>query len=281
LSDVERGAQDVGHAFRKIRDSRLYRAEQQSWGEYCNKRWDITASRANQLIACCEVRQELTNNLPSLTHSPTEPQVKALKKLPVEERPKVWATVVDKAKGPPRTAAVTEAVNEWLGAEQVEAPPEAPEAPPEEPQEPVKDSRGTEVDEAWRETFESDAVHNLVVDFDRLIALYEEVYADDKCGFWLPAHIPECLRRQRRAVHQSDMKRNGILCNACQGAGCNACSDFGVHLRCQAKGESATQKQRDGLEKWGLPVSDTMTADEAGRLYDSLGLPDRKKAKPK
>ena len=42
---------DIGDALLEIRESRLYRDEHTTFERYCQERWNITKSRANQLIS--------------------------------------------------------------------------------------------------------------------------------------------------------------------------------------------------------------------------------------
>lgn len=97
----------VGDALREIRESRLYREEYESFEAYCADKWQMTASRARQLIGAANVIDEIES---VTTVTPTrERQTRALAQLPKGERAGAWDEVVSEA-GPEPTTAQVESV---------------------------------------------------------------------------------------------------------------------------------------------------------------------------
>jgi phage N-6-adenine-methyltransferase len=86
---------DVGEALLTIRDERLYRHEYPTFEEYCNKRWNISRRRANQLISATEVINNLGTVVPKLPL--TERQARPLTSLDTEIQIKVWQEAVASA----------------------------------------------------------------------------------------------------------------------------------------------------------------------------------------
>jgi len=106
---------EVGFALISIRDRRLYRAEFDTWEEYCQERFGITARRATQLCAASETVRNLglgasgasnrnpgsDSKLPNrnyyssgLVLPANEAQVRPLAGLPPEEQRAAWAEAV-------------------------------------------------------------------------------------------------------------------------------------------------------------------------------------------
>lgn len=80
---IERGRAtfiEVGNALLKIRDSRLYRAEFETFEDYCQARWGWTHRHANQLIAASNVVSLLQDGK-SISQIPTATQAIHLAKL--------------------------------------------------------------------------------------------------------------------------------------------------------------------------------------------------------
>jgi hypothetical protein len=97
---------EVGNALLTIRDGRLYRANFDTFEEYCRTRWNISRSRAHRLIEAAGV----ADNLLPMGNIPTnERQARELSPLNAETQQIVWeyaaksAPVVDG--GPQITAA--------------------------------------------------------------------------------------------------------------------------------------------------------------------------------
>lgn len=114
---IERGLQtfvEVGNALMEIRDGRLYRAEHDTFEDYCRDRWGMVASRARQLIGAAQVVSNLsvTNVTPVLPAN--EAQARPLTGLPPEYQIEVWEAAVDTApNGKPTAAHVQDVVNNY------------------------------------------------------------------------------------------------------------------------------------------------------------------------
>lgn len=100
-AEIERGLNnfvDVGNAFLRIRNERLYRAEFGSFQEYCEAKWQMTKVHAYRMIDAAEIAENLKGN--QLVTPTTESQLRPLRNLePVQQR-EVWKEAADTAKKP-------------------------------------------------------------------------------------------------------------------------------------------------------------------------------------
>lgn len=98
LSDLKRCEQiitggfdtfvQVGKALLEIRDRRLYREQHPTFEEYLSDRWGMSRSRCYQLIQAATI----TSSLSTMVDKPqNERQVRALAKVPVDQRDQAWA----------------------------------------------------------------------------------------------------------------------------------------------------------------------------------------------
>lgn len=62
---------EVGQALAAIRDGRLYRASHKTFEAYCQKTWEFTRRRANQLIEACEAGNVLGTIVPKTNEGHT------------------------------------------------------------------------------------------------------------------------------------------------------------------------------------------------------------------
>lgn len=112
-STIERGLQafeEVGNALAKIRDGRLYRAQHDTFEDYCRERWGMVASRARQLIGATEVVRNL-ESVTNVTLLPTnEAQARPLAKLTPDQQREVWPIVLETAPNGKPTAVHVENV---------------------------------------------------------------------------------------------------------------------------------------------------------------------------
>jgi hypothetical protein len=111
---------EVGEALCEVRDSRLYKVEHGTFEDYCQKKWGITKSRANQLIGAAVVVENLATVVAKPKDWPgkhnavlptTERQVRPLTQLdtPAEQQA-AWAEAVEAGDGKPTAKAVEAAV---------------------------------------------------------------------------------------------------------------------------------------------------------------------------
>jgi hypothetical protein len=106
----------VGNALSAIRRERLYRATHRNFEEYCEKRWQMTYSYANKLMAASEVVGNLTTENRTIVHvlPQTESQARPLAKLEPEQQREVWVEVIESAPNGNVTAAhVQTVVNQY------------------------------------------------------------------------------------------------------------------------------------------------------------------------
>jgi hypothetical protein len=110
IEEGKRTFVDVGNSLMKIRDGKLYRAEFDTFEDYCQKRWGWTRQRSNQLIDAASVVSNLTTTvvIPSC-----ETQARPLAKLEPEQQREAWQRAQDRAQAEQRAVTaddVTEAV---------------------------------------------------------------------------------------------------------------------------------------------------------------------------
>ena len=86
---------DVGQALLKIRDSRLYRAEHDTFENYCVSRWGWSKSRANQLVDAAKAAANLTTTV--VTPPASERVVRPLTHLEPAQQREAWEKANEKA----------------------------------------------------------------------------------------------------------------------------------------------------------------------------------------
>lgn len=104
---IERGLNtfvEVGNALAAIREEKLYRAQFDTFEDYCRTRWDFGRRRANELIASAEVVGAIAPT--GLPVPENEGQARELSRVPQPERTAVWAETVEHTDGRPTAAAV-------------------------------------------------------------------------------------------------------------------------------------------------------------------------------
>jgi hypothetical protein len=106
---IERGIKtfyEVGIALADIRSRKLYRADYSTFEEYAEKRWQMTRSRAYQMIDAAGVVSTIVDT--ELPPPANEGQARELGRVPEPERAAVWAETVERTDGKPTAAAVRE-----------------------------------------------------------------------------------------------------------------------------------------------------------------------------
>lgn len=108
---------EVGRALARIRDGRLYvQAGFKTFEDYCRQRWDMSGSRAYQLIDASSF-STIVESKPS-----SESQVRPLLKLPEPDRAKAWEDAVATAPDGKVTAKhVAKVVSGMVGKKEPEA----------------------------------------------------------------------------------------------------------------------------------------------------------------
>ena len=106
---------EVGQALLEISDKRLYRATHDTFREYCQDRWEMSAQRAYQLCEAAEVIKAFPEKSTIVDKITTESQARELARVPEPKRADVLEAAVTKAarRGKPLTAAsIKEAAEE-------------------------------------------------------------------------------------------------------------------------------------------------------------------------
>jgi len=88
---------DIGDALLEIRESRLYRDEHTTFERYCQERWNITKSRANQLISASRLVQNLENADSAGVLPSSESVARELQRVDDARVDDVWNRVVETA----------------------------------------------------------------------------------------------------------------------------------------------------------------------------------------
>jgi hypothetical protein len=116
----------VGNALLEIRDSKLYKAEFETFELYCRERWNMSRIHAHRHIEAAKVSANL---LPTGNIQPrSERQVRPLAKLKPTQQRKVWKEAVQSADGEQPTAKQVQEA-----AEPKRKPRQRREPPPYEP----------------------------------------------------------------------------------------------------------------------------------------------------
>lgn len=109
---------EVGNILQEIKDSRLYKIEYSTFEEFCEKNWDMSKSRAKQMIAGAKVvkalragdepkKATIVANVVEPTH---ESQVRPLTMLPEALQKPAWDKAVGVAAPNPPTARQVEQI---------------------------------------------------------------------------------------------------------------------------------------------------------------------------
>lgn len=94
---IQRGIKsfiEVGAALSEISEKRLYRAQYETFEEYCQQRWDFTAARGRQLMSAVEAIASLPDDLPRPARAS---QAQELAKVSPELRGDVWRDALETA----------------------------------------------------------------------------------------------------------------------------------------------------------------------------------------
>ncbi len=102
---------EVGEALLTIREERLYRAQFNTFEDYCLTRWNMSKTHANRMIDASEVAENLT---PIGVIPANEAQTRELAALPADEQRTAWQTALDTAPDGKVTAAHVREVVETL-----------------------------------------------------------------------------------------------------------------------------------------------------------------------
>ena len=99
---------DIGDALLEIRESRLYRDEHTTFERYCQERWNITKSRANQLISASRLVENLENEDANGVLPSSESVARELQRADADRQHDVWSQAVSSApRGANNEAVVT------------------------------------------------------------------------------------------------------------------------------------------------------------------------------
>jgi hypothetical protein len=107
---------EVGNALARIRDGKLYRATHPTFADYVGERWNMSKSRAYQLINLNEVAEEMS----TIVDKPNEAQARELGKLPKGQRAEAWQEAKESSDGKPTARTVQKAVAKRMPVQEID-----------------------------------------------------------------------------------------------------------------------------------------------------------------
>jgi hypothetical protein len=110
-----RAFERVGRALLEIQKGRLYRADYDTWEDYCRCRWGIGARRGYQLVVFAAVADDVRT---IGAQSPNERQARELADLPAIDRQEVWEEATGAGQPTPTAARLRELVEGRLPPEE-------------------------------------------------------------------------------------------------------------------------------------------------------------------
>lgn len=209
---ISRGAKaffDVGLALTEIRENRLYRAQYDTFEEYCLERWNFTAARGRQLMGAVEAIASLPDEMPKPSNSA---QAAALAGIPEDKRADVWGQAVRTASDDNRAPTARD----------------------------IKESYARSIEEEesidhWSDGISAgeaniNAVKPIVKDL--LVALKEatrlsEELAKTSAKEWMLTGGSSLLKHIRDARDHVNASKPAGICPECKGDGCRKCFDTG------------------------------------------------------
>jgi hypothetical protein len=225
---------EVGQALYDIREEKLYRDAHATFEAYCTARWELSRSRAYQLIDAAEVRQGLSTIVDILPAN--EAQTRPLTTIDCEQVGDVWQEVIEKAPkdeaGEPVITAkhVEETVKHWQEADEPYTEPEGDDEPPEEP-EPPADQFGTVwSDDAYGDVLEAAAISTDCAELQRIAREWKK--RDDTNYITAKFDLAEFTRHLKAAKAMLQSAVPFAMCD-CEGAGCERCQQSGWLTKAQ------------------------------------------------
>lgn len=117
---------EVGRALSQIKADRLYREEDETFEDYCERRWDLSRQHGYRLIKAAECFDLLKSELPKGALLPrNESQLRPLEYLKPSLWAKAWKQALADSSGVKVTAGVVEKVVRKLGGKSSQAKPAA------------------------------------------------------------------------------------------------------------------------------------------------------------
>lgn len=192
---------EVGAALAEIREKRLYRSQHRSFEQYCQDRWDFTASRGRQLMAAVQAIASLPEGAPKPANAA---QATALADVDPEQRAEVWERATREADdgGRPVTAADVRRAAE-----------------------PVAPAREKTLGEANMD--EVSPLFKEALDALKQASDAAEALSKGSAKAWLLVSGSALLKHIRDARDHVKNARPAALCPSCAGKGCGKCQSTG------------------------------------------------------
>jgi hypothetical protein len=196
---IKQGLGDARFCLLAIRDEKLYQTKFKSFEAYCKETWDISRSRAYQLIEAAEVAKDLSTNGRQIT---SERQARELARVPQEKREEVF----DKAasNGKPTAAAIRAAAEEVL------------DEPEEEDEWPVVEASPEDRMAEWN------------AEVDKFARSITELAKHTPLGGWWDENQANIVKQQlKSAAGSARQAKCDNICPKCKGEGCKWCKQTG------------------------------------------------------
>jgi hypothetical protein len=195
---IKQGLGDARFCLLAIRDEKLYQAKFKSFEAYCKEKWDISRSRAYQLIEAAEVQK----NVQKTGQIPNVAQACELAKVPAEQQVAVWEKATSNGKP---TAEKVAAVVAEVVAEQEE-----------EDEWPVVDASPEDRMAEWN------------AEVDKFARSITELAKHTPLGGWWDENQANIVKQQlKSAAGSARQAKCDNICPKCKGEGCKWCKQTG------------------------------------------------------
>ena len=204
---------DIGDALLEIRESRLYRDEHTTFERYCQERWNITKSRANQLISASRLVQNLENADSAGVLPSSESVARELQRVDDARVDDVWNRVVETAPVGSNNEAVVTARHVRETIEQLTTGT----TPRPATDESLRDAAGAEIPECVMPEYETGLeLGRIAAEVAQLAAKVRQMNGQRGTTFVSHQEIDRLLQQVREEIRFGAFH---VVCPACFGTG--------------------------------------------------------------
>lgn len=235
----------TGSALKEIRDDRLYRENHKTFESYIKSRWGFEKSRAYQLIAASDIKDNLSTvvDVPKAKEINNERQLRELTNVPAESLKDVIVKASEIVGDEPLTAkAIKQAREEVLAPETKPEPPknvweDINDEPEEKPSKPLPKTTMSQSPDQLVPNIQAvgESLLSLIKEMDRL--------SDQVGGEWIDMQEVETRAKSLRKLIRGFA--HWVDCPECSGKGCNGCKKRG--WLCADRKQFLDQRQKDLL----------------------------------
>lgn len=249
-SEMNRCRFEFGRRLEIIRDKRLYRADFDTFEDYCREKWSIGRDAANKKIQAVKVVNELVDSLDNTLSISSERTAREFTEVPKEDRPKVAEAAkqvaAEKGRDKINSRDVKEAKAKIYKVEtKIEELPAEPDAEP-VPTEPDPVTLVEDEDGTWLESL---PLHSQLQGlplrrFEEAALLWQQFEAVMKSTAMQIRYAQKQVKSQfhsrffvqQRASFVIDEPQHWLLCRECNGTGqiqqignCSSCTGDGFY----------------------------------------------------